>query len=252
MSTEAEIAAAAKTPTVETTDSRGYKYVETSPAWKKACLDLPCFATLKWPDYDTKCIDDVIDGQPVVIQLWKGRCENFLGRADFPGGIGGEVGVYQRISGQRLTAPYHFLPALARALYDVAVELVHDQLWWPVTRLKATSSFELVNPNTNQPTGETCGCSSRASTSTSRTSGRTTQPGPPASECGRPSTASSTSGDRNASSGVPKPQCGWQIHTPHAILFASSRLWELQAGVVAGATRPQQRGKSRKASLVPT
>ena len=36
-----------------------------------------------------------VDGQPIVIQLWKGWCEQFLGSAKFPGGIGAEVDVWE-------------------------------------------------------------------------------------------------------------------------------------------------------------
>ena len=78
-------------------DDQGYEYVETSEDWKKACLPLPCFAAVWWPDYATKVVEDTIDGQPVVIQLWKGWCQKFLGDDDFPGGIGAEVGVYHRV-----------------------------------------------------------------------------------------------------------------------------------------------------------
>ena len=68
------------------TDERGYRYVETANWWKRACETLPSFAAVRWPDYSTEVVDAVIDGQPVVIQLWKGWCQRFLGRHDFPGG----------------------------------------------------------------------------------------------------------------------------------------------------------------------
>jgi hypothetical protein len=58
-------------PTVRST-VRGYDYDETSPDWKTMCLALPCFKEVRWPDYDTAIVEGTIDGEPVVIQLWKG------------------------------------------------------------------------------------------------------------------------------------------------------------------------------------
>jgi hypothetical protein len=103
-------------PTVRTVDSRGYDFDETSPSWKEECRALPCFKDIRWPDYDTWVVEDVIDGQPVVIQLWKGWCQQFLGRSDFPGGIGAEVGVYRRIPGKALPADLSFVPLPLRIL----------------------------------------------------------------------------------------------------------------------------------------
>jgi hypothetical protein len=80
--------------TKKSVDEQGYHYVETSDEWKQACLALPCFSLLAWPDYKTTTVEDVIDGEPVVIQLWKGWCQKFFGDDDFPGGIGAEVGIY--------------------------------------------------------------------------------------------------------------------------------------------------------------
>ena len=75
-------------PTVKFTDARGYSYVETSDGWKKACSSLPSFSEVWWPDYSTKVVDIQIAGKPIVVQLWKGWCQKFLGSSDFPGGIG--------------------------------------------------------------------------------------------------------------------------------------------------------------------
>ena len=52
-------------------DVRGYEYDETSEYWKGLCSALPCFAQLTWPGYKTTIVEDTIDGDPVVIQLWK-------------------------------------------------------------------------------------------------------------------------------------------------------------------------------------
>ena len=75
-------------PTIYVTDARGYSYDETSDDWKQRCAALPCFAAMHWPGYDTRVVEDVIDGQAVVIQLWKGLCSQFLGLSNFPGGYG--------------------------------------------------------------------------------------------------------------------------------------------------------------------
>src|ERR1700686_1042367 len=91
-------------PVVAYEDSAGYKYVETSPEWKQLCVGLPCFKEVQWPDYSTKVVEDTINGRPVVIQLWKGWCQQFLGLENFPGGIGGEVGIYERVQGRGFPA----------------------------------------------------------------------------------------------------------------------------------------------------
>jgi len=80
-------------PTFQYTDASGYNYDETSENWKQVCTAFPCFALLQWPGYATQVIDSMggqplmINGQPVVIQLWKGTCQKFLGGlGNFPGG----------------------------------------------------------------------------------------------------------------------------------------------------------------------
>jgi len=108
-------------PTLQETDHRGYEFVETADWWKVACEPLPSFAEVWWPDYSTKVIEETIDGQPVVIQLWKGWCQRFLGRDDFPGGIGAEVCVYRRMAGR--PAPTE-LPAFPPRFADVLPEVV--------------------------------------------------------------------------------------------------------------------------------
>jgi hypothetical protein len=135
-------------PTVHSTDASGYKFDATSPEWKEACAVLPCFAALQWPDYSTKCIPDTINGKPVMIQLWKGRCEQFLGRVDFPGGIGGEVGVYVRVPEGRPLPELKMLPLLMRPFYIAAAALGSDHLWWPEPKLATTINFTLTNPKT--------------------------------------------------------------------------------------------------------
>jgi hypothetical protein len=139
-------------PTVQSTDDRGYSFVETSLWWKEQCSALPSFSEVWWPDYSTKVIDDiVIDGHSVVIQLWKGWCQKFLGRNDFPGGIGAEVGVYRKMPGRvpPETLPL-FPPKLSTFILGGLSKLGGVDLWWAYPELGTSISFELVNPKTNQ------------------------------------------------------------------------------------------------------
>lgn len=71
-------------PTIHSTDSRGFTYTENSPWWKEMCTVFPCCTALCWPGYATRVWDATIDGQAVVIQAWKGWCPKFLGM--FTGG----------------------------------------------------------------------------------------------------------------------------------------------------------------------
>jgi hypothetical protein len=138
-------------PTKEYTEG-SYTFVETSDWWKGECAALPSFAEVCWPDYSTKVLTDTIKGQPVVIQLWKGWCQKFLGRDDFPGGIGAEVGVYHVIPGK---APPTSLPHLPQNIEDFLVgglaRLGGGRLWWAYPELQTQIDFQLVNPKTGQP-----------------------------------------------------------------------------------------------------
>ena len=80
------------------------EFVQTSQLWKNLCSALPSsIATTSWPGYRTMVFYDQWIGGfgPLIIQVWKGRCEKFMGdRVNrFPGGVGAEVGVYQRAPG---------------------------------------------------------------------------------------------------------------------------------------------------------
>ncbi|HLM24171.1 MAG TPA: hypothetical protein VK274_03900 [Pyrinomonadaceae bacterium] len=86
--------------TVAYQEPTGYKYVETSDELKAAAAALPCFKALQWPDYDSDIVEDTINGKPVVIQLWKGWCQQFLSSPNFPGGVGAEIGIYERVTGK--------------------------------------------------------------------------------------------------------------------------------------------------------
>jgi hypothetical protein len=137
-------------PTVSSQDANGYKYVETSQWWKDRCAGLPSFSEVWWPDYATNITDIELGGKPIVVQLWKGWCQKFLGNNDFPGGIGAEVGIYERVEGRvppdRLEG---FPPKLSNFLLGGLSRVGGEQLWWPDPS-GATITFELVNPKTGE------------------------------------------------------------------------------------------------------
>ena len=39
-----------RSPTIASVDAKGYHYVANAPWWKDACVSLPCFSALEWPD----------------------------------------------------------------------------------------------------------------------------------------------------------------------------------------------------------
>jgi hypothetical protein len=147
-----------------------YGYTETAAWWKQFCAGLPCFMLLGWPDYETAIFDNIpIDGQNVVLQLWRGWCQRFVGLKGMPGGIGAEVGVYRRIPGQfqkflhdygldgvvnqvasqkRWIDEFGWIPD--GYLTDKFYQLTDAQTWWPFTELNAKVEFTLRNPTTNQ------------------------------------------------------------------------------------------------------
>ena len=146
------MAEAFKHPTDQGSDN-GFKWDSTSEPWKKMCAVLPCFEALAWPDYDTKCwYEYELFGKPVVIQLWKGHCQQFLGRTNFPGGIGGEVGIYYRDSTRKGLPPLDFLPLPLRGVYQIATRLDPNKLWWPVPEeLQPNITWTFKNPMTGKP-----------------------------------------------------------------------------------------------------
>lgn len=130
-------------------EENGYKFVETSEAWKQLCTVLPCFKQVEWPDYPASVIEDVIHGKPVVIQLWKGWCQQFLGWDDFPGGIGGEVGIYERVTGRGFpTERPDFFPEPMWIFLHGASKLAGDNFWWPVAESNEIE-FDFINPITD-------------------------------------------------------------------------------------------------------
>jgi hypothetical protein len=130
-------------------EQNGYRFVETSEEWKEHCTVLPCFRQVEWPNYPTGVLEDVIDGKPVVIQLWKGWCQTFLGRDDFPGGIGGEVGVYERVTGRGFpTGRPQFLPEPMWIFLRQASSSANGDFWWPVAE-QYEIEFDFINPITD-------------------------------------------------------------------------------------------------------
>jgi hypothetical protein len=117
------------------------------------CLSLPCCMLLQWPDYATATFETTLNGQPAVIQTWKGYCERFLGdMANFPGGVGGEVGVYRRIPGMARNVDTSWLPEPFKAIIDLALDLPDEQLWWPAPELADSIQFTLINPDNGNQT----------------------------------------------------------------------------------------------------
>lgn len=129
----------------------GYRFVETSIEWKELCTVLPCFKQVEWPDYATTLVETEIDGKPVVIQLWKGWCQQFLAREDFPGGIGAEVGIYEQVTGRGFpsTRPDFFPEPMWNFLYS-ASKLAGDEFWWPVAE-QYEIEFSFINPINGTP-----------------------------------------------------------------------------------------------------
>jgi hypothetical protein len=138
-----------RAPTIRYTEG-SYTYNETSESWKQLCTAFPCFMALQWPGYATTIVEDVIDGQAVVIQLWKGLCPKFLGFAGiqyFPGGVGAEVGVYRRIPGKIRPTALPLPPSpFTRTILNALQTLSDNELWWPFPELGATLECRFINP----------------------------------------------------------------------------------------------------------
>lgn len=142
--------AAANTPTVRTADpSTGYQFDTTSPQWKTACAPLPSFAALEWPGYATTTIEATVCGKPCVIQPWMGDCQQFLGRTQYPGGIGGEVAVYVRESRSGPLPDISMLPQPAQLMFQAMDFIGGDGLWWPDPDVMPQIEFTLINTLTN-------------------------------------------------------------------------------------------------------
>lgn len=143
-------------PTIRYQGQADLSYSETSETWKQLCSGFPCFAAIQWPGYASTVVETVIDGQAVVVQLWKGLCPKFVppfGIVNvFPGGVGAEVGVYRRIPGRvRPTTFPPQLPTSITGLLTTALSTLADQdLWWPAPELMTSLEYTLINPTTGQ------------------------------------------------------------------------------------------------------
>lgn len=127
-------------------EENGYMFDETSAEWKAACTALPCFEELHWPDYATEVIDVNIGGKDLVIQLWKGWCPKFLNNDEFPGGIGGEVGVYERVDGKGFPAERpDFFPELMWKALHLMSQRAGGHFFWPVAE-SYDIEFDFINP----------------------------------------------------------------------------------------------------------
>jgi len=162
------------TPTFASSDGR-YRYVEVAEWLQDVASNLPCSLAMQWPGYATEIIEDRIDGQDVVIQVWKGWCPTFLNF--MPGGMGAEVGVYRRIPGRprpteasvgdwlanasesvlsaifgavNLAAPT-VNTILSRFQVPALKNLSDNDLWWPAPELNARLEMTVSNSRTGQP-----------------------------------------------------------------------------------------------------
>ncbi|MFL5606687.1 MAG: hypothetical protein ACJ8AD_09595 [Gemmatimonadaceae bacterium] len=138
-------------PAIQYLDARGYEYVETSEWLKNAVSGAPCSLLMQWPDYATTIVEDTINGEDVVIQLWKGWCPHPF--RNFPGGIGAEVGIYRRVLGKiapRDFPPPNTLDMAASLLAGSVINFGNRNLWWPFPQLNAEITYTLTNPVNNQ------------------------------------------------------------------------------------------------------
>jgi hypothetical protein len=126
----------------------GYQFSETSEYWKMMCQLLPCCLLLQWPGYQTAKVDVVLNGQPAVIQVWRGHCQRFLGDSNFPGGYGAEVGVYNLDGwGSRSSDNIPNSGGLSQINSMMAGS---DDIWYPAPQLVEYINFDMVNPNSNE------------------------------------------------------------------------------------------------------
>ena len=142
-------------------DVDGYRFVGMSASWKQMCLGVPDSERVRFPGYDTACIQTTINGADVIIQAWKGNCMDPV--PGLPGGIGGEVGIYKLIPGKQLPSVLDVpipaaIPKLLRpivrhavsGMIELAVEALDRgiPIWWPYPELDAEIQMTLRNPVT--------------------------------------------------------------------------------------------------------
>jgi hypothetical protein len=141
-------AAALANPTVPSMFN-AYNCVATSDVWKMACAPLPSSLGVAWPGYATTAVFANVNGRDIVIQPWLGWCQNFMGRANFPGGYGAEIGIYVRVPRDRPIPDSPLLPKGVEVLLKGAQLFGGDHLWWPDPDCQFDMSFKVVNPKTN-------------------------------------------------------------------------------------------------------
>jgi hypothetical protein len=94
-------------------------------------------------------VEDTINGKPVVIQLWKGWCQQFLSSPNFPGGVGAEVGIYERVTGKGFPADRpDWCPQALWVFLQQESKLANGDFWWPVAEQNEVE-WELINPVNN-------------------------------------------------------------------------------------------------------
>ena len=136
-------------PTIRYQERGGFWCNETSEKLKELCQLFPCFRALHWPGYDTLVFEDRINGQDVVIQLWKGFCPQVTHL--LPGGIGAEVGIYRQIIGKPKPAAIATSPMVALRPINILNQLqtlADNEFWWPFPELGTRLHFKLINPAT--------------------------------------------------------------------------------------------------------
>ena len=152
------------------TEEKGYWFTATTQWWRNVCARWPCAIWLDWIGYANAKIDVKIDGQDVVIHVWKGWCQQFLPQLSswfpgfsFPGGIGAEVGIYTYVkppkehrdlrATRRPPWPIEIASALAswkRRFQAHATSKDAVRWWWPASNAVVRSigpvSFTLTEP----------------------------------------------------------------------------------------------------------
>lgn len=142
-----DLGAAAKNPTDRTKDPKtGYVFDTTSQVWKDACAHLPSCMAVQWPGYATAAFPARVCGVDAIIQPWMGHCQQLFGRTDFPGGIGGEVGVYVKAPKGKPLPNLSLLPLPAQLLLKAAAAFGDDHLWWPDPDVQPAIDFTILNP----------------------------------------------------------------------------------------------------------
>lgn len=129
------------------TNENGFGYVQANDAFATLCLPLPCWSGLRWDGYPSVTREAVVRGEKVVIQAWKGACENFALLPGHPGGVGGEVGVYRRIPGCPVPREP---PSQLRGSARFDPPQGPCDLWWPFQHDDTKISFDLLHPKTGE------------------------------------------------------------------------------------------------------